>query len=70
MALFTFKHDISSAFTLNDGKDYALFPGGTYELPADNEHIASLIDQGYLVPVEGKAKAYPKQTDKQNTDKS
>jgi hypothetical protein len=58
MAQFKYTHSIKSAFTLSDGKDYSLFEGETYELPADNEHIKSLVAQGYLTPIETK----PKQT--------
>lgn len=63
MAQFKYTHSIKSAFTLSDGKDYSLFEGETYELPAENKHIVSLVDQGYLVPVETKPKT-TKQTEK------
>ena len=56
MAQFKYTHTIKSAFTLSDGKDYSLFEGETYELPADNEHIKALVSQGYLTPIETKPK--------------
>lgn len=51
MAQFKYKHPVPSAFTLSGGKDYHLFDGQTYELPADNAHIQALVSQGYLEPV-------------------
>lgn len=54
MAQFKYNSSVTSAFTLSNGNDYHLFKGGVYELPADNEHIKALVDQGYLTPVEPK----------------
>lgn len=67
MAQFKYNSSVTSAFTLPDGSDYRLFEGDTYELPEDNAHIQSLVAQGYLLPVEPKAK--PKQPEKQNSEK-
>jgi hypothetical protein len=49
---FTYTASTPSAFTLNGGGDYHLHEGQVYELPADNAHIVSLVEQGMLVPVE------------------
>ena len=59
MAQYKYTSSVTSAFTLNDGNDYHLFQGGVYELPAENEHIKALVDQGYLEPVEAKTKSKP-----------
>lgn len=67
MAQYKYESDVPSAFTLNDGNDYHLFKGGVYELPADNRHIQSLVDQGYLTLVEPKPKSKP--STNSNSDK-
>jgi len=63
MAKFKYSSAVTSAFTLNDGKDYALFSGGIYELPQDNAHIMALVDQGYLTPVADEKPKATKQTE-------
>jgi hypothetical protein len=47
---FLYTHETPSAFTLNGDGDYHLHQGHEYELPADNAHIVSLVEQGYLEP--------------------
>lgn len=47
-----------------DEKDIYLQAGNQYELPAENAYIRSLIDQGYLTPVEQKSFAKLKKSDK------
>lgn len=34
------------------GREYALYPGETYELPADALHVQSLIGQQLLLPIQ------------------
>ncbi len=69
MAQFKYNHPTTSAFTLHDGNDYHLFQGGVYELPAENEHIKALVDQGYLTPVEPQPKATNKTASNQTKEK-
>lgn len=51
MAKFIYKREVSCAFTLNDGTEFHLHQGYEYELPEDNEFIASLVDQEFLEAV-------------------
>lgn len=54
MTKFTYTHTTPAAFTLSDGSEYHLHQGGTYSLPAENEYIKGLVEQGYLTPVKSK----------------
>lgn len=50
MKKYTYTHPTSQHVTIA-GADVFLEAGKSYELPSENAYIASLIEQGYLVPI-------------------
>ncbi len=56
MASYTYSGPPSGT-TLNDGREVLFYDGKTYDLPAENEYVLSLVAQKRLAPT----KATPNQ---------
>lgn len=50
MKKLTYTHSTSVRIEI-DGAEYYFEAGNTYELPSENAYIATMLKQGYFVPV-------------------
>lgn len=55
MALFRYSGPLSGATLSEPGgtsREVMFFPGAAIDLPADNQYIRDLVEQGYLTPIQ------------------